>query len=152
MMDLRAAYNIIAELEKLLQADLMHEAEVQLGFRPQHRGGPDYRTVQALAATYTLQDYLSNAIAAGVNSEPVALTLEELKDIGHGAHIWVKIRTVKEPYVTDYIAAAVTDALDGVGIVALWTAEPTEPMLVEKDYGKTWWAYQSNPMEDNDDA
>ena len=155
-MDLRAVYTAIMELEKLLQADLMREAEIQLNFRPQHRGDPDYRTVQALAAAYTLEDYLSNVIAAGVKPDPAALTLEELKDIGHGAHIWVKIKTEKpmfdreEPFATMYTAAAVTDELDEMGIVALWSADPLNPMLVEKDYGVSWWAYQSDPREDDE--
>lgn len=67
-MDLRAIYKTMMELEKLLQADLMLEAERELTFQPQHRAGPDYRTVKALAAVYELQDYLANAIAAAVGA------------------------------------------------------------------------------------
>ena len=53
MIDFRYAYDIILELQKQLEQD--HD-DPELGY-------PDYRKIQALAATYTLQDYLSNAIA-----------------------------------------------------------------------------------------
>ena len=141
-MDLTGMYDAIMELQAILEKD--HDE--------QELGRPDYRKVQALAATYTLQEYLANE----PNTKPAALTLEELKDIGHGAHIWVKIKTEKpmfgreEPFATIYIAAAVTDELDEVGIVALWSADPLNPMLVEKDYGVSWWAYQSDPREDDE--
>lgn len=54
MIDFRYAYDIILELQKQLEQD--HD-DPELGY-------PDYRKIQALAATYTLQGYLSNAIAA----------------------------------------------------------------------------------------
>ena len=62
-MDLRALYLGLDELQQQLQRQIMHEAEVQLTIRPQHRTGPDYRTVQALAAAYTLQDYVAGCLA-----------------------------------------------------------------------------------------
>ena len=62
-MDFRAIYLALDELQQQLQIQLMHEVEVQMTFRPQHRTGPDYRTVQALAAAYTLQDYVAGLMA-----------------------------------------------------------------------------------------
>lgn len=58
-MDFRAMYVGLEELQQQLVQQTMHEAEVQLTLRQQYRTGPDYRTVQALAACYTLQDYVA---------------------------------------------------------------------------------------------
>ena len=54
MIDFRYAYDLVLELQQQLEQD--HD-DPELGH-------PDYRKIQALAATYTLQDYLSNTIAA----------------------------------------------------------------------------------------
>ena len=69
-MDARAAYRFIVELEKELQAQLMHEAEVELTVQEKYRSGPNYRTVQALAAAYTLQDYFAGAITESIGESP----------------------------------------------------------------------------------
>ena len=53
MIDFRYIYDIILELQEQLEQD--HD-EPELGH-------PDYRKIQALAATYILQDYLANTIA-----------------------------------------------------------------------------------------
>lgn len=57
MMNYKAAYDIIMEL----QAELIKDHDDPL------LGCPDYLKVKALAATYELQEYLSNAIARAIN-------------------------------------------------------------------------------------
>ncbi len=54
-MDLNGMYDAIMELQAKLEMD-HDDPELHI---------PDYRKVKALAACYELQDYLSNAIAAG---------------------------------------------------------------------------------------
>ena len=53
MLDYRAAYDLIMKLQEQLEQD--HD--------DRELNRPDYRKVQALAATYTLQEYLANVIA-----------------------------------------------------------------------------------------
>lgn len=52
MIDYRTAYDLIMELQVQLEQDHDDHELVR----------PDYRKVQALAATYTLQEYLVNII------------------------------------------------------------------------------------------
>ena len=52
MIDYRTAYDLIMELQGQLEQDHDDHELVR----------PDYRKVQALAATYTLQEYLVNVI------------------------------------------------------------------------------------------
>ena len=70
MIDFRYAYDIILELQEQLEQD--HD-DPELGH-------PDYRKILALAATYTLQDYLSNTIAELEASGVLALQ-EESADL-----------------------------------------------------------------------
>lgn len=63
MTDPRKLYTAMEELETEIRQQLMHEVGVEATFKPQHQTGPNYRTVQALAAVYTLQDWLANDIA-----------------------------------------------------------------------------------------
>ena len=63
MIDPRGLYTAMEELEKEIRQQLMNEAEIQLQFPQHQQDGPNYRTVQALAAVYTLQDWLANDIA-----------------------------------------------------------------------------------------
>lgn len=63
MKDPRGLYTAMEELEKEIRQQLMNEAEKQLQFPKSQQDGPNYHTVQALAAVYTLQDWLANDIA-----------------------------------------------------------------------------------------
>ena len=53
MIDYRTAYDLILELQEQLEQD----------HNDHELGRPDYRKIQALSATYTLQEYLVNTIA-----------------------------------------------------------------------------------------
>lgn len=81
-----------------------------------------------------------------------ALDLNDLKDLGNGAHIWVKSIEVsyvpwrKEPLVTEFVTSALTDKVDGLGVVAIWCASTDKSdWFLEQDYGTKWWAYISKP-------
>lgn len=67
-MDLRKSYDNIMELQEQLQTELLEEASQELQHKQHLRSAPDYKKVHALSATFTLQDYFANAIAAAVNS------------------------------------------------------------------------------------
>lgn len=77
-----------------------------------------------------------------------ALTIEELKYLvmvnDGGVHIWVRKLAINAVY------AAITDKVDGVGVVAVWCAGSEEYWLREVDYGTTWVAYSEKPTEDDD--
>lgn len=65
-MDLRETYDAIMALQEQLQAELLEDAAQELQHKPHLRSAPDYRKIHAMSATFTLQDYLANAIAAAV--------------------------------------------------------------------------------------
>lgn len=62
-MDLRAIYEAILEIQAQLRDELLMDAGYELQQKHSLRSDPDFRKVQALAAAYTLQDYLSNEMA-----------------------------------------------------------------------------------------
>lgn len=78
MTDLRAAYNIIMELQNNLQTELIPvAAKTLLEYPHGHPEDADYRKVKALAATFELQEYLANAITAAVSACDLDLGPEE---------------------------------------------------------------------------
>lgn len=60
---LRDSVWILEKLRREINADLLHEAEVQLTFQLNQRGSLRDSTVQALAAVYVLEDYLAAELA-----------------------------------------------------------------------------------------
>ena len=62
-MDYRSAYEMIIELQHLLQTEFLTDAAWELQHDSAIRSAPDYRKVHALSATFTLQEFFSNAIA-----------------------------------------------------------------------------------------
>lgn len=86
----------------------------------------------------------------------IPLTLDDLRErvetnrpvatiINNG--IWVQFRDPK-----DFIARAVLDGMwdddrKDMEVVAVWCCDPDE-VLLERDYGKTWVAWDMPPMED----
>lgn len=68
-MDLRDVYDRILDLQELLQAELLESAEQELKQPHRLRSAPDAKKVQALAAAFTLQDYLANLFAAAGGDE-----------------------------------------------------------------------------------
>lgn len=76
------------------------------------------------------------------------LTLKELREIAEssefGSHIWVKEAG------TEFVYAAITDVVNGDGVVAVWNADGD--WFVERDYGKTWLAYRRPPERSENDA
>ena len=58
MVDTEQLAKQLEELQKQLQDDLLEETAADLKVRPSLRTAPDKRSVQALAAVYTLQKYL----------------------------------------------------------------------------------------------
>lgn len=65
-MDLRETYDAVMAIQEQLQVSLLEDAGKELQYKPSLRSAPDYRKVQALAATFTLQDFLANEIARAV--------------------------------------------------------------------------------------
>lgn len=61
MMDYRAAYRMVVDLQEQLQAEVLAVAEQELQ-QKEHLRRLDYKQIQALAATYELQAYLANKI------------------------------------------------------------------------------------------
>jgi len=82
-----------------------------------------------------------------------ALTLEQLEKLSQegGIHIWVQMFHTyfrgnplkRRTYAT--VAAAITDHVYGLGLVAVWGAGSDETWLLEKDYGSKWLAYLEKP-------
>lgn len=62
MIDYKAAYDMVVELQQQLQAEVLKAAANEQQYA-EHLRHLDYRTVQALAATYELQGYLANQLA-----------------------------------------------------------------------------------------
>ena len=60
---LRDSIRMLEKLQREINADLLHDAEVQLTFEPKQRGSLRDGNVRALAAVYTLDDYLAAELA-----------------------------------------------------------------------------------------
>ena len=58
MVDTEQLAKQLEELQKHLQDEFLEETAADLKVKPSLRMGPDHRSVQALAAVYTLQKYL----------------------------------------------------------------------------------------------
>lgn len=86
-------------------------------------------------------DYIRRGYRDGEDSfedlnEYETLELDDLKYLGHGVHIWVKMLP------TGTVRAAITDNHEEYGFVAVWCAGTEKDFLREEDYGKTWVAFQ----------
>ena len=95
---------------------------------------------------FSAEDF-TDAEAVELEGEP--LTAEELKNLGAGAHIWVRAWGMdfaqKPPVEVTVVFAAVTDHVPDKGFVAVWGATDEHDWLHEEDYTETWWAYLSKP-------
>lgn len=100
--------------------------------------------------------YLERRLQTLDDGEPKPLTLEELYYMPCGSHIWVKTR---QSYIHDgqvepsdhYVShSAITGYVDDQGLVAIWSAASDERLL-ERDYGKTWWAYLFDPLPEDEE-
>ena len=69
-MNYKAAYDMIMELQDELKAALRNY--------PPYLDGPDYKVVQALAATYELQDYLANKTTEDLEDEIFREAMQEV--------------------------------------------------------------------------
>ena len=75
---LRATYDAVLELRQRIEQELVRTgAEDLLSYPHNTPAATDYRTVQALAATYTLQEYLAGAIARAVAAGELDPDLED---------------------------------------------------------------------------
>lgn len=67
-MNYKAAYDMIVELQQLLQAEVLENAANEQQYA-EHLRRLNYKTVQALAATYELQDFLANRCTEDLEEE-----------------------------------------------------------------------------------
>lgn len=153
-----------AELGALIQASMETATKVLQDptFDPNNNGLP-YYVNKGHRLLYEADLYTEEQLTVGLATlekappklEPIPLEDLKLRDVDASAHIWVKVLEYQpvpwqeEPLENVFVFPALLDYLDDKGVVAIWTAENLDYLLIEESYGKTWWAYDSNPEEDD---